>query len=110
MNLKLYDWLTKSAGTELAWGILTGVRPTKLMMSLIEEGMSEEEAKNIAQYNAEVAFNETQQSSRDEFVSPTQVSRNVLIKSMMNYQNSNVGYQRLGNEGLLEIMRAKHVY
>jgi hypothetical protein len=76
----------------------------------VKAGMSEEEARNIAQYNAEVAFNETQQSSRDEFVSPTQVSRNVLIKSMMNYQNSNVGYQRLGNEGLLEIMRAKHVY
>lgn len=76
----------------------------------IKAGLSEEEARNIAQYNAEVAFNETQQSSRDEFVSPIQMSRNVLIKSMMNYQNSNVGYQRLGNEGLLEIMRAKHVY
>ena len=76
----------------------------------IKNGLTEEEAKNIAQYNAEVAFNETQQSSREEFVSPIQMSRNVLLKSMMNYQNSNVGYQRLGNEGLLEIMRAKHVY
>ena len=73
-------------------------------------GLSEEEAMNVARYNAEIAFNETQQSSRAEFVSPTQVSRNVLIKSMMNYQNSNVGYQRMGNEGLLEIIRAKHVY
>jgi hypothetical protein len=76
----------------------------------IKNGLSEEEAKNVAQYNAEVAFNETQQSSREEFVSPIQMSRNVLIKSMMNYQNSNVGYQRMGNEGLLEIMRAKRVY
>lgn len=73
-------------------------------------GLSEEEAMNVARYNAEIAFNETQQSSRAEFVSPTQVSRNVLIKSMMNYQNSNVGYQRMGNEGLLEMIRAKHVY
>lgn len=76
----------------------------------IKAGLTEEEAENIARYNAEIAFNETQQSSRDEFVSPIQISRNVLIKSMMNYQNSNVGYQRMGNEGLLEIMRAKQVY
>ena len=76
----------------------------------IKNGLSEEEAKNIAQYNAEIAFNETQQSSREEFVSPIQKSRNVVIKSLMNYQNSNVGYQRMGNEGFLEIMRAKRVY
>ena len=55
VNLKLYDWLTESAGTELAWGILTGVRPTKLMMSLIEEGMSEEEAKNWMQKNYRIS-------------------------------------------------------
>lgn len=76
----------------------------------IKNGLSEEEAKNVAQYNAEIAFNETQQSSREEFVSPIQKSRNVVIKSLMNYQNSNVGYQRMGNEGFLEIMRAKRVY
>lgn len=44
VNLKLYDWLCKIMNKKLSWGILTGVRPTKLMMTLLEEGMSEEEA------------------------------------------------------------------
>ena len=45
VNLKLYDWLYKKTQKELAWGILTGVRPTKLMMTLLESGMSEDEVK-----------------------------------------------------------------
>ena len=45
VNLKLYDWLCENTKTELAWGILTGVRPTKLMMALLESGMSEAEVK-----------------------------------------------------------------
>ena len=49
VNLKLYDWLTAGAGKELAWGILTGVRPTKLMMSLIESGMTEDEVNTLFQ-------------------------------------------------------------
>ncbi len=43
VNQKLYAWLLKMTGKELAWGILTGVRPTKLMMGLLEGGMPEEE-------------------------------------------------------------------
>ncbi len=43
VNLKLYSWLSQVTRKELAWGILTGVRPTKLMMGLLEDGMSEEE-------------------------------------------------------------------
>ncbi len=43
VNLKLYSWLSQVTGKELAWGILTGVRPTKLMMGLLEAGMSEED-------------------------------------------------------------------
>lgn len=43
VNLKLYDWLCNAMQRELAWGILTGVRPTKLMMTLLESGMSDEE-------------------------------------------------------------------
>ncbi len=43
VNLKLYSWLSQITKKELAWGILTGVRPTKLMMGLLEDGMSDEE-------------------------------------------------------------------
>lgn len=43
VNLKVYDWLSELTGQELAWGVLTGIRPTKIMMNLVEEGKSEEE-------------------------------------------------------------------
>ena len=43
VNLKVYAWLSEVTGKELAWGIMTGVRPTKPMMKLMEEGMTDEE-------------------------------------------------------------------
>jgi len=38
VNHKVYQWLRALTGRELAWGIMTGVRPTKPMMELIEKG------------------------------------------------------------------------
>ena len=43
VNIRVYEWLSQITGRELSWGIMTGVRPTKPMMQLIEEGMSDEE-------------------------------------------------------------------
>lgn len=40
---KVYDWLSDKTGIHLAWGMLTGVRPTKLVMQKIESGMEREE-------------------------------------------------------------------
>ena len=40
----VYDWLSKVTGRTLAWGMLTGVRPTKLAMQKLETGMSQKEA------------------------------------------------------------------
>lgn len=40
---KVYDWLSQKTGRTLAWGMLTGVRPTKLVMQKIEAGMDREE-------------------------------------------------------------------
>ncbi len=54
VNLKLYDWLCKNTRKELAWGILTGVRPTKLMMNLLESGMSENKVKQWMKENYRV--------------------------------------------------------
>ncbi len=51
VNLKVYDWLSEVTGKELAWGIMTGVRPTKPMMNLMESGMSDEEVINWMQEN-----------------------------------------------------------
>lgn len=40
---KVYDWLSGETDMHLAWGMLTGVRPTKLVMQKIEAGMDREE-------------------------------------------------------------------
>ena len=41
---RLYLYLTEETGRTLAWGTLTGVRPTKIPMEQLEDGASEEEA------------------------------------------------------------------
>ena len=40
---KVYEYLSERTGRRLAWGMLTGVRPTKLVMQKIESGKSEKE-------------------------------------------------------------------
>ena len=49
----LYRLLSEYTGVELPWGNLTGIRPTKIPMTLLEEGKSEEE---IAHYMKETYF------------------------------------------------------
>ena len=43
----LYRLLSEYTGVELPWGNLTGIRPTKIPMALLEEGKSEEEIAEI---------------------------------------------------------------
>ncbi len=43
LKQSLYDLLTEGVGQKLPWGTLTGIRPTKIPMKLLEEGKSEEE-------------------------------------------------------------------
>ena len=54
VNLKVYNWLSKVTGKELSWGIMTGVRPTKPMMQLMESGMSDKEVIAWMQENYRV--------------------------------------------------------
>lgn len=49
----LYRLLSEYTGVELPWGNLTGIRPTKIPMALLEDGKSEEE---IARYMKETYF------------------------------------------------------
>ena len=42
----LYDMLARYSGKELPWGTLTGIRPTKIPMKLLEEGKSREEIEH----------------------------------------------------------------
>ncbi len=39
----IYLMLSKKTGKELPWGDLTGIRPTRIAMNLIEEGMTDDE-------------------------------------------------------------------
>ena len=54
VNLKVYEWFREVTGKELSWGIMTGVRPTKPMMNLMEEGFSDEEVIKWMQENYRV--------------------------------------------------------
>ena len=47
----MYDWLSKQTEKELAWGVLTGIRPTKIMMNLLEEGKSEQDVIDYMKEN-----------------------------------------------------------
>lgn len=42
IDIDLYHQLEKKTGQSLSWGILTGVRPTKIAMKQLEEGMTKE--------------------------------------------------------------------
>ncbi len=50
LKQSLYDLLQEGSGQKLPWGTLTGIRPTKIPMKLLEEGKDEEE---IASYMKE---------------------------------------------------------
>ena len=99
---KLIDALTCAAGARAVYNF-EYERAQK-------RGLGNEEAANLARYNAEIAFNESQQSSSPEMMSPMQASGNVFYKALTTYQSSNIGYQRMGIEGLLEMARAKRIY
>lgn len=41
----IYNALSEHSGKKLPWGTLTGIRPTKIPMAMLEEGASDEEIK-----------------------------------------------------------------
>ncbi len=43
----LYDILSRETGKRLPWGTLTGIRPVKLPMAMLEEGKGEEEIRQF---------------------------------------------------------------
>ena len=45
----VYLFLSEKTGQQMAWGMLTGVRPTKLAMHQMENGMNEAQAKAFLQ-------------------------------------------------------------
>lgn len=55
IDLCLYDQLERITGETLAWGVLTGVRPTKLAMQKLEDGWEKEAYIEWAWENARVS-------------------------------------------------------
>lgn len=43
----IYDMISDYSGKTLPWGILTGIRPTKLCVAMFEEGMCIEDIRNV---------------------------------------------------------------
>lgn len=61
---------------------------------LIKQGLVEDEARNQALMDADIYYNQTQQSSHPAFLSPMQMSRSIMDRMITTYQNSNIGYVR----------------
>ena len=45
LKRKLYELLSDFCGQTLPWGTLTGIRPTKIPMTMLEDGCSEDEIR-----------------------------------------------------------------
>jgi hypothetical protein len=68
-------------------------------------GMDEAEAKRRALISASVAYNETQQSALDEFLSPTQKSGTALARAVTTFQNAGFSFMRKEVEPVVENYR-----
>ncbi len=47
LKTAVYCALRDNTGKDLPWGILTGIRPTKIVMAMLEEGKSDEEIRKF---------------------------------------------------------------
>ena len=71
----------------------------------LKEGYSEEQADQRARQDAEIAYNETQQSSEGAFLSPMQVDRSWLSVMFTVFRNSSMAYQRQLHDALRNLKR-----
>lgn len=58
----LYDLLRERTGEELPWGTLTGIRPTKIPLKLLEEGKSKDEIFSYMKETYEISEEKAQVS------------------------------------------------
>ena len=99
---KLVDAVTVANGARAVYEYDKG----RFMKMKNEDGSrkyTDEQADELAKVNAQIVFNESQQSSRNEFSSPIQKQRGILQRSAVAFQNSNIGYRRMMVEGLEDI-------
>ena len=76
----LYQMLSKATGKTLPWGTLTGIRPTKIPMELLEEGKSEDEIRSY--------MKETYLASDEKIeLSLSVAKRELELLSRIDYEN-----------------------
>lgn len=71
----------------------------------LKEGYNEEQADQRARQDAEIAYNETQQSSEGAFLSSMQVDRSWLSVMFTVFRNSSMAYQRQLHDALRNLKR-----
>ena len=80
LKLAIYDSLSKRTGKTLPWGTLTGIRPTKISLGMIEDG---EDDSAIAEY-----MTETYRTSKSKIDLSLQVShKEHELLSNIDYDN-----------------------
>lgn len=80
LKQNLYEMLVSYTGKQLPWGTLTGIRPTKIPMKLLEEGKSRDE---IADYMRRTYFASEEKIS----LSMDIAERELALLSKIDYEN-----------------------
>ncbi len=96
---ELYEKLRKITGRSLPWGMLTGVRPTKLASRWIEEHLNEYEDEARAQEAFAGWFYEDRFVSRKKAELAFQVAmreRSIISKALHKAPGSSLGYDGIG--------------
>ena len=76
----IYQALSGHSGRVLPWGTLTGIRPTKIPMAMLEEGASDEEIKTYME--------ETYYCSEEKIQLSTEIAKwEMKLLSSLDYQN-----------------------
>ena len=74
----------------------------------LKSGMDVDAAERMALFDAGIAYNETQQSARDEFLAPVQKKKDVFNRGVTTFMNANFAYMRKFSEGVYELTRGSH--
>lgn len=80
LKAMLYEILSEHTGQKLPWGNLTGIRPTKIPMSLLEQGWKNTQ---IAQYMRETYFTSNEKTA----LAISIANRERAILQEINYRN-----------------------
>ena len=99
--------LTPNAAIDL-WACAIGSRSVydTNKEKYIKQGYSEEDAHQRAVQDAQIAFNESQQSSEPMFLAPVQVDRTIQAVGLSTFRSASMGFTRLAYRGVKDIKQS----